>query len=84
MPAQGTPERVTLWATGGRVLMRLQIVPGRGRARFRRAAYGCLRSSKSLRYSLGNVRSPAEVAVPRLHLDVVFAATEPDIQERLS
>ena len=34
----------------------------------------CLRSSESLGYSLGNVRSPTEVAVPRLHLDVVFAA----------
>ena len=31
--------------------------------------------TKSLRYSLGNVRSPAEVAIPWLHLEVRNAAT---------
>lgn len=42
MPVQITLERVTLWATGGQILMRLQVVArGRGRARFRTAAYGC-------------------------------------------
>jgi len=25
---EGTPERVTLWATGGRVLMQLQVIAG--------------------------------------------------------
>ena len=29
--------------------------------------------TKSLRNYFVNVRSPAEVAIPRLHLDVVFA-----------
>ena len=28
MPVEGTPERVTLWATGGRVLMQLQVIAG--------------------------------------------------------
>ena len=28
MPVEGTPERVTLWATGGRVLMRPQVAGG--------------------------------------------------------
>jgi hypothetical protein len=30
MPVQGTPERVTLWATGGRVLMQPQAAGAGG------------------------------------------------------
>jgi len=75
MPVPGTSWSGTVWATGGRVLMQLRVVGAGERVRFPGWLAGASgHPTKSLRYSLGNVRSPAEVAIPRLHLDVVFAA----------
>jgi len=73
MPVSETVESGSVWATDGRFLMQLQGHRGGGEGAIPGASG---HPTESLGYSLGNVRSPTEVAVPRLHLDVVFAAEQ--------
>jgi len=80
MPGQETPERVTLWVPGGRVLMQpLAAGVAEGGAIPNGGFRGCLRSSASLRYSLGNVRFRKKLPFRGYPLDVVFAA-EPAVR----